>query len=307
VDSEKLKSDITNYMKIFMHIYEPLEPLYDRYNRDDGAEKMKIKEYLKMLRVKEWIKFYTLIPLIGALLARATPSVLISVGVIFFCVIGYGFVINNYFDVEIDKRHTKKVMLGKNPLSTGKVSKKGTFMLMSVLLAIPVALSCFLSPNGLLFTLLSISLLTLYSIKYIRLKERFIVDIISHGMMFGLFPFLAGFTLAGGDVNTLTLLIASLFMIIGSVSLFTHQINDYDEDFGNSSTTVVRVGLKSGWALLLFFVLLAIADLELIAHCSDIGVMLHSGAFAYLIAYPLYTCRGGSKVLSIFIPALNEE
>ncbi|NQE44896.1 hypothetical protein C5S31_02575 [ANME-1 cluster archaeon GoMg2] len=85
---------------------------------------MKIKEYFKMLRVKEWIKFYTLIPLIGAILADATPFALISVGTIFFCVIAYGFVINNYFDVEIDKRHTKKVMQGKNPLSTGKVTKR---------------------------------------------------------------------------------------------------------------------------------------------------------------------------------------
>ena len=70
---------------------------------------MNLRGYLKMLRVKEWIKFFTLIPLIGAILADATPSALILVGIIFFCVIGYGFVINNYFDVEIDKRNTKKV------------------------------------------------------------------------------------------------------------------------------------------------------------------------------------------------------
>jgi len=277
-------------MKLFMHIYEPVYTKY--HEHDEGAEKMKIKEYLKMLRVKEWIKFFTLVPLIGALLAHATPSVLFLVGVIFFCVIGYGFVINNYFDVEIDREHTKKVMLGKNPLSTGKVTEKETFVLMSVLLAIPIALSCFLTQTGLLFTLLSIALLTLYSIKYIRLKERFIVDIITHGVMFGLFPFLAGFTLAGGDLTPLTLLIASLFMILGCGALLTHQINDYEEDFGNSSTTVVRVGLKRGWALLLFFVLLSIANLELIAYCSNIGMIFHGGAFAYLIAYPLYTCRG---------------
>jgi 4-hydroxybenzoate polyprenyltransferase len=276
-------------MKLFMHIYEPV---YAKYNeRDKGVEKMKIKEYFRMLRVREWIKFFTFIPLIGAVLAHATPPILISVGVIFFCVIGYGFVINNYFDVEIDRRHTQKVMLGKNPLSTGKVTKKGTFMLMSLLLAVPIALSCFLSPTGLLFTLLSIAFFTLYSMRYIRLKERLIVDIITHGLMFGVFPFLAGFTLAGGNLNTLTLLIASLFMIVGCGALLTHQINDYEEDLGNSSTTVVRVGQKRGWALLLFFVLLSIANLELIAHYTDVGIMFHGGAFAYLIAYPLYTCR----------------
>ncbi len=252
---------------------------------------MKIKGYLKMMRVKEWIKFFTLIPLIGAILTHATPSVLILVAVIFFCVIGYGFVINNYFDIEIDKRNRKKVMKGKNPLSTGEVTKKGTLVLMSLLLVIPIVLSCFLTLTGLLFTLLSILFLTLYSVRYIRIKERFIVDIITHGTMFGLFPFLAGFTLAGGNLNMVVLLIASLFMIIGCESLLTHQINDYREDFGNSSTTVVRVGLKRGWALLVLFVLLSIANLELTAHCSDMGMVLHGGAFAYLTAYPLYTCR----------------
>ena len=252
---------------------------------------MNLKETLKMLRVKEWIKFFTPIPLIGAILAHATPFALILIGVIFFCVIGYGFVINNYFDIEIDKRNTKKVRMGKNPLSAGKVAKKETLVLMSVLLVIPITLSCFLTLTGVLFTVLSISFLTLYSVEYIMLKERFIVDIITQGLMFGLFPFLAGFTLAGGDLNTLTVLVASLFMIIGCEALLTHQITDYGEDFGNSSTTVVRVGLKKGWALLGFFVLLSIVNLELIAHCSDIGMMIHGGAFAYLIAYPLYTCR----------------
>ena len=84
-------------------------------------------------------------------------------------------------------------------------------------------------------------------------------------------------------------------MIIGCEALLTHQINDYGEDFGNSSTTVVRVGQKRGWTMLALFVLLSIVNLELIAYCYDIGLMLHGGAFAYLIAYPLYTCRGEIK------------
>ncbi len=260
-------------------------------------------EYLKMLRVKEWIKFFALIPLIGAILAPATPFVLISVGVIFFCVIAFGFVVNNYFDVEIDLRNMKKVRRGNNPLSSGKVTKRGTFALMCMLLAIAIALACFLSPgiSGVLFTLLCISLLTLYSVNHIRLKERFIVDILTHGLMFGLFPILAGFTLAGGDLNLNTpiLLIAALFMIIGCESLLTHQINDYEEDLGYSSTTVVKVGLKKGWVLLASVVLLSIAILELIVHYFDIGLVLHSAAVAYLIAYPFYTCRNRNELQGV--------
>ncbi len=269
-------------------------------SRDKGNLNL---EYLKMLRVREWIKFFAPIPLIGAILAPATPFVLISVGVIFFCVIAFGFVVNNYFDVEIDLRNTKKVRRGNNPLSSGRVTKRGTFALMCVLLAIAIALACVLSPgiNGVLFTLLSISLLTLYSVNHIRLKERFIVDILTHGLMFGLFPVLAGFTLAGGDLNLNThiLLIAALFMIIGCESLLTHQINDYEEDLGYSSTTVVKVGLKKGWVLLASVVLLSIAILELIVHYFDIGLVLHSAAVAYLIAYPFYTCRNRNELQGV--------
>lgn len=274
------------------------------FRSGDSGDKGNLNlEYLKMLRVKEWIKFFAPIPLIGAILAHATPFVLISVGVIFFCVIAFGFVVNNYFDVEIDLRNTKKVRRGNNPLSSGRVTKRGTFALMCVLLAIAIALACVLSPgiNGVLFTLLSISLLTLYSVNHIRLKERFIVDILTHGLMFGLFPVLAGFTLAGGDLNLNThiLLIAALFMIIGCESLLTHQINDYEEDLGYSSTTVVKVGLKKGWVLLASVVLLSIAILELIVHYFDIGLVLHSAAVAYLIAYPFYTCRNRNELQGV--------
>ena len=274
------------------------------FRSGDSRDKENLNlEYLKMLRVKEWIKFFAPIPLIGAILAPATPFVLISVGVIFFCVIAFGFVVNNYFDVEIDLRNTKKVRRGNNPLSSGRVTKRGTFALMCVLLAIAITLACFLSPgiSGVLFTLLCISLLTLYSVNHIRLKERFIVDILTHGLMFGLFPVLAGFTLAGGDLNLNThiLLIAALFMIIGCESLLTHQINDYEEDLGYSSTTVVKVGLKKGWVLLASVVLLSIAILELIVHYFDIGLVLHSAAVAYLIAYPFYTCRNRNELQSV--------
>nr|QNO53605.1 protoheme IX farnesyltransferase [Methanosarcinales archaeon ANME-1 ERB6] len=270
---------------------------------DSGDKENLNLEYLKMLRVREWIKFFAPIPLIGAILAPATPFVLISVGVIFFCVIAFGFVVNNYFDVEIDLRNTKKVRRGNNPLSSGRVTKRGTFALMCLLLATAITLACFLSPgiSGVLFTLLSISLLTLYSVNHIRLKERFIVDILTHGLMFGLFPVLAGFTLAGGDLNLNThiLLVAALFMIIGCESLLTHQINDYEEDLGYSSTTVVKVGLKKGWFLLASVVLLSIAILELIVHYSDTGLVLHSAAVAYLVAYPFYTCRNRNELQGV--------
>ena len=272
-----------------------------------------MNEYIEMLRIKDWVKFYPIISIIGAVLAYADLVTLILIGIVFFCVIGYGFVINNYFDVEIDKKHTKKMEANKNPLAAGTVTRSDTLILCGVLLAIAVVISSLLNPIGLLFTLMSILFLTLYSAKYIRFKERFFVDIISHGIMFGLFPFLAGFTLAGGNLilfSSVGLVIPSLFMVIGCEALITHQINDYREDFRNSDTTVVRIGLKNGWILLILFVILSLINLELIFHYFDIGaaigselvtdlfnvgIVVHVCTFTYLVAYPIYMCRGEIK------------
>ena len=271
-----------------------------------------MNEYLKMVRIKDWIKFYPFFPLIGALLANADLLTLILISIAFFCVIGYGFVINNYFDTEIDKKHAGKVKVNKNPLAAGTVTKKGTLMLCGVLLAFGIAIPGLLSLMGLFFTLMSILFLTIYSARYTRLKERYFIDILSHGLMFGLFPFLAGFTLADGDLalfSSMGLAIPGLFVIIGCEALITHQISDYREDLGITDTTIVRIGLKNGWFLLGIIVSLSIIDLEIIAHYFDIGaitnyaitdlpefkIVIHVFAFIYLIAYPLYMCRDEVK------------
>ncbi|GAB6285859.1 MAG: hypothetical protein STSR0009_20600 [Methanoregula sp.] len=254
----------------------------------------RITSYLKMMRISDWIKFYTFFPVIGAFVASGISPNLILVCAIFICVISYGFVINNYFDVEIDQKHKKKVELGTNPLACNRVTKKGTLLLSAVLVVVPALLSATMDTFGFLFTLLSILVLTLYSAKPVRLKDRFLVDIISHGVMFGGFPFLAGFTLAGGNV-VLSLqypvVIASLCTIVCCEALIVHQIHDYGEDLGNSYTTVVRTGRKMGWTLLAGSMLFSLVGLELVVHYFGIGGYLHLGIIALLGIYPLYSCR----------------
>jgi 4-hydroxybenzoate polyprenyltransferase len=59
-------------------------------------------DYLRMLRIGDWIRFYPIIPLVGALLAGARAEQLLLIWLIYFAIIGYALVVNNYFDVEID-------------------------------------------------------------------------------------------------------------------------------------------------------------------------------------------------------------
>ncbi|MDY6930498.1 MAG: UbiA prenyltransferase family protein [Halobacteriota archaeon] len=248
-----------------------------------------------MLRIPDWIKFYPFIPLAGVVLAGPEAvdlGLLLIVFIIFFCATSYGFVINNYYDYELDKSHIGKIQSKKNPLVSGDVTTRGTFILCTLLVFISLILSASLSIYGLLFTSLSILLFTLYSEEHVRLKEVYLVDVIAHGIMTGVFPFLAGFTLAGGKINIYATPILVLFMALGSEALLTHQINDYRMDMGNTKTTVVMTGRRNGWVLLVFFVILSIICLFISSQVYNFGVIPTLIGFAYLSIYPIYMCRG---------------
>lgn len=72
-------------------------------------------DYLRMLRIGDWIKFYPLFPLAGALLAGGDSAQTIVVLIAYFFMISYAFVVNNYFDADIDRQNRQKVASGKNP------------------------------------------------------------------------------------------------------------------------------------------------------------------------------------------------
>lgn len=211
--------------------------------------------YFKMLRIDGWIKLFFWIPIVGAGLVQFSFRNFILVGIIYFCVTSYSYVINNYFDLEIDKRNDKKIKLNTNPLAQGLITKKGILILLGILLLFPVILAFQMNFVGFIFVLLSLFSSTLYSVRYIRLKERTGIDIVTHGLMFGLFPFLAGVTLAGGVINFPLVLIGILFGILGCGVLLFHQINDYENDLGNTQTTVIKIGKRNSYiALFLAFI-----------------------------------------------------
>lgn len=211
-----------------------------------------------MLRIDGWIKLFFWIPIVGAGLVQFSFRNFMLVGIIYFCVTSYSYVINNYFDLEIDKRNDKKIKLNTNPLAQGLITKKGTLILLIILLLISSVLAIQMNFVGFIFVLLSLLFSTLYSIKHIRLKERTGIDIITHGLMFGFFPFWAGVMLVGGTINFPLALVSILFGILTSGVLLFHQIEDYEKDLGNTETTVIKIGKRSAY---IFLVLLFIAYL----------------------------------------------
>jgi 4-hydroxybenzoate polyprenyltransferase len=248
--------------------------------------------YLGMMRIRDWIRFYPLFPLLGGYISGGISAELAVIGVVFFCVTAYGFVVNNFYDVEIDRQHQRKRVSGTNPLVTGQVTGRGTVLLMAALVIVSLAAAVVMSTGGFFWTFLCLAALTLYSAPPFRLKDRAFVDIVTHGLMFGGLPLVAGWSLAGGTGAT-PLVPALICTAVCAESLIAHQINDYFEDLGTATTTVVQFGLKAGWSLLGICMAASLVLYAAFALASSVPWYGWAAALIVLLAYPAHSCRDG--------------
>ncbi|MDF0590607.1 UbiA prenyltransferase family protein [Candidatus Methanocrinis natronophilus] len=249
-------------------------------------------DYLRMLRIKDWIKFYPLFPLLGAYLAGGGRSEIMLVLIAYMFIIGYAFVVNNYYDAEIDRQHRGKVESGTNPLAMGRVDEKGVLLLMSALVSISLFISLWLDLLGAAFVVLNLLVLTAYSARRIRLKERYLWDMASHGLMFGTLPFISGFVLSGGDPSRGIILISLLVFIVGCEALIAHQIVDYAEDVESTTTTVTRIGEKNGLLMLGGLAALSLVFAFASARFYQLSLVMTAASTLCLVAYPAYSLRG---------------
>lgn len=101
----------------------------------------KIKEYLKLIRVKHYIKnFLIFLPIIFSLnFYNIEKDINVLVGFVAFCLTcSIVYIINDIQDVEKDRKHTEKC---KRPIASGKVSIKEAYIIAIILFAIIVAIS----------------------------------------------------------------------------------------------------------------------------------------------------------------------
>lgn len=250
---------------------------------------MRTKEYIRMLRIRDWIKFYLAAPLAGALLGGAVPAQIVLVFIIYFALISYGFTVNNYFDVEIDRLHNGKMESNKNPLASGSVGRRGVLLMMSFQIGIALV-SLKMSYLGFCLVLLNLLLFTAYS-GGVRLKEKFFLDIITHGLMFGAVPFLTGFALSRGSIPPEILLVSSLPFILGAEALIAHQVVEYEEDVLSTRTTVTFIGRRNGLLLLGSAAVLSIVLLMFMPGTKPLPFWAVNALGWYLLIYPAYSCR----------------
>jgi 4-hydroxybenzoate polyprenyltransferase len=246
--------------------------------------------YFRMLRVQDWIFGYFFIPIIGGIAAAGVTPMLVPVAVISFCTLAFGFVINNVADVEIDRVHTIKCKMQKNPLVSQTVTLRGTWILLILLALVSLCLSLVWSVPAFFSIAATLTLFTVYSIRPFRFKERYILDLVIHGLMTGAMLFLVGYLLPSTAIPPLSAKIVSLcvlFTCIGGMALLVHQIGDYREDCGHSTTTVVQLGKRKSWCLLAVLTALSLIALAAVNFVVTLELWVLWGSVV-LFAIPVF-------------------
>ncbi len=203
-----------------------------------------MKHYRTLIRAEEWLPAFVFV-VIGYILTRSVAlkdaGVILVAFVPFFLISSFGFIVNDYFDRESDKKRN----VNRNPISNGLVNEKSAILLASFLVISGLSFSYFLLPRHVFWLFLIFSaVLFIYSAPPFRMKERFALDIVVHCLSPPLL-FLIGYTLFK-EINTSIIMLAIEFFILGMTMEFLQEIRDYNADKASGfKTTVIVMGIEN--------------------------------------------------------------
>lgn len=218
-----------------------------------------IKDYLKLIRVPQWIKnFFVFVPLLFSLHLFDKEYLLLSLKafVVFSLASSFVYVVNDLIDVEADKAHPRK----KNrPLPSGRIKKSSALVLAIVLLFVVLLSYFFFNPQFISFLYAFLFLNILYSFYF---KHIVILDIFSIAAGFSI-RVLAGAAVIQVPVSSwliLTTMFISLFLgvmkrhselvqVTDSNKVTRKVLAEYSTNFTNQMATVAASGVIICYAL----------------------------------------------------------
>lgn len=216
---------------------------------------MNMGPYLTLLRIRNW-RGYFLIATFGFIISEGFLHPFTEIFVFYlmtFLYLGFSFSINNYFDVKEDKLNISK----KNPVATGELSSKNALLFSAILTVSGIILSAFFGPKVFLFYLVLTLLSLFYSSPPLRFKSRFLLDIISHGLFFGVLLILLPLIIFNFELTQFHYLIGFSIFYFSVILELRNHLEDYESDKkAGLKTTVCVLGLKRSEKLVKFLAML---------------------------------------------------
>jgi len=242
-----------------------------------------LMEYLKLIRIKHWIKNgFVFVPILFSK-NLFDPNNFFQV-VFAFIVFGFAssivYVFNDIADVEADRKHSVKK---HRPIASGKISKKNAWIVITVLVIIIVFSIQYFSIG---FDIVVLSYITLNIFYSLYFKKIVIVDLFSIAAGFML-RVIAGAYAINVEVSSwliLTTLFVSLFLaIIKRRSELTAQSNDLKTRtvLENYSTTFIdQISSITAAGVIICYALYSVS--------SKVLNNFHSDYFVYTTIFVIY-------------------
>jgi len=219
-----------------------------------------IKNYFRLLRVPQWIKNgFVFVPIIFAKqIFNLDYLYLVLLAFISFCLVSSAvYIINDIFDIELDKLHPVKK---SRPIPSGKISKRAGIITAVILFLIVAGISSSLNIEFILALLIYVLLNITYSI---WLKHFVIIDIMSIAAGF-MIRVLAGAFVISVYISSwliLTTLFISLFLAImkrrselnlkisADSSITRKVLSEYTIEFTEQMASISAAGVIICYAL----------------------------------------------------------
>lgn len=250
--------------------------------------KINLYPYFKLLRVGD-TRGYFLLALFGFFLAKGflapLGNIAIFLGMIFF-VLSFGWSINDCFDQKEDRLDKTK----KNPIVLGEVSFKGALFFSFSLAILGLVISGFLGYKIFLFYLLTIAIFLCYSAPPLRLKSRFLLDIVAHGL-FVAAVFSLPLIIFKAEMSFFLYLLVFSFFCLSIILDLRNECEDYEADKGAGlKNTFIFLGHKAAERLLIFSVAFYCLFILLISYLvsRQFFVIFSSLALVFLILFLFY-------------------
>jgi 4-hydroxybenzoate polyprenyltransferase len=194
-----------------------------------------LTEFIRIRGVFNW----SAISFVGFILGMSSLSVtayLIPLSVFIVCtffIMSFTFAINNYYDIDTDRKNPKKIHI--NAMASGEISKKTGVLLNLVFIIVPLLVSFFYKMEVFFLCAFLIIWMWIYSAPPLRMKGRPLFDVIWH--FGGFFLFIMWGSIIAGSIDMINWLVAfSIGIFICTAQVLNH-INDYNSDKESGTTT----------------------------------------------------------------------
>lgn len=243
--------------------------------------------------------------LIGSFLASRQGRLTIELVwglVIYTCVLGGVYILNQIMDVETD-RLNKKLFI----LSGGYVAIKAAYIEMVVLWLLAIVLSIRFGSVFILFISISILMGVMYSLPPIKLKGKPILDTLSNGVGYGMINFAVGWLLLSEFDPAMFGQFLPYFLSISAVFINTTIVDIEGDRRAKEITTAVFLGASFAHVVSTLIMAGAIISAYIQRDCIClIPAVVSFPLFVYTAAFSLKNNRISRKmtIASFRLPGL---